>query len=90
MVVIVYSTQHCGGCSATKKHLDRRGIRFDEVPIDTSDDALMAAFDELGYTSAPVVCVATSDGEQSWNGYRPDRIDALRKWIVSHEDTPVG
>lgn len=82
MVVTVYTAAHCGGCSMTKKHLTRRGIVYDEVLIDVDDAMLMAAFDELGHTSAPVVCVSTPEGDEDWSGYRPDRIDALVKWAA--------
>ncbi len=82
VAVTVYTTAHCGGCISTKKHLERRGIRYDEVPINADDESLMAAFDELGHTSAPIVCVTTPDGDEDWSGYRPDRLDALTKWAA--------
>ena len=75
-VTIYTSGPSCMACVQTKRHLDRRGIAYTEVPID-SDDGIAAAAIELGFTTAPVVCVATADGEQSWDGYRPDRIDSL-------------
>jgi glutaredoxin-like protein NrdH len=64
----------CMACKLTKTRLDRLGIAHEEIPIDTS---IIDAIHELGFTTAPVVCAATSSGEQSWDGYRPDRIDAL-------------
>lgn len=71
----------CMACALTKRHFERRGIAYTEVPID-SDDGIIDAINELGFTTAPVVCVATSAGEQSWDGYRPDRIDALTRHEV--------
>lgn len=77
MIVTVYTSgPSCAACTATKRHLDRRGIPYTEVAID-SDDNILAAILELGYTTSPVVCAATAMGEQSWDGYRPDRIDGL-------------
>lgn len=75
--VTVYTTgPGCMACRQTKRHLDRRGIAYTEVAID-SDDKILAAIRYLGFTTAPVVCTATSAGEDAWDGYRPDRIDAL-------------
>lgn len=63
-------------CTQTKRHLNRRGIAYTEIPID-SDGNIIEAILECGFTTAPVVCAATSQGEQAWDGYRPDRIDGL-------------
>lgn len=76
-VVTVYTSgPSCMQCRMTKRHLEGRGIPFSEVAID-SDDNILAAITELGFTTAPVVCASTWKGEESWDGYRPDRIDAL-------------
>lgn len=78
MTVTVYTTgPSCMACRMTKRRLDDIGIRYTEIPID-SDDKIYEAISELGFTTAPVVLAATSIGEQSWDGYRPDRIDALK------------
>lgn len=74
IAVTVYTAPACRACDATKRHLDRRGIAYTEQPFD--DDALAAAV-SLGFTTAPVVCVSVDGIEDSWSGYRPDRIDAL-------------
>ena len=77
MVVTVYTAgPACMACAQTKRHMTRRGIAFTEVPI-AYDDNIIAACLELGFTTAPVICAATDAGEQAWEGYRPDRIDAL-------------
>lgn len=77
MTVTVYTTgPGCMACTLTKRHLERRGIPYAEIRID-SDDNILAAINELDLTTAPVVCASTSNGEQYWDGYRPDRIDAL-------------
>lgn len=86
-VVTVYTSAACPACAMTKRHLDKRGIAFTEVALD-ADDATLAAAAELGLRQAPIVCVSTRPltrrtaegqppGEQCWDGYRPDRIDAL-------------
>jgi glutaredoxin-like protein NrdH len=76
VAVTVYTAgPSCMPCTMTKKHLERRGIPYTEVPI--SADGVMEAIHELDLRTAPVVCAATISGEQAWDGYRPDRIDAL-------------
>lgn len=72
--VTVYTTSNCQGCTLTKRHMDRRGIAFTEIEI---DDDNREAIVYLGFTSAPVVLANIAGREQSWSGYRPDRIEAL-------------
>jgi glutaredoxin len=75
LTVTVYTTESCVQCKQTKRHLAHRNIPFTEEPLD--DDNLSAAID-LGFTTAPVILVDHPEmGELSWDGYRPDRIDAL-------------
>lgn len=76
-IVTVYASgPSCMACTMTKRHLARRGIAFTEIPID-SDDAILAAAGELDLRTAPIVCASVDGAEQYWDGYRPDRIDAL-------------
>ncbi|AIT14558.1 NrdH-like glutaredoxin [Mycobacterium phage Smurph] len=76
-VVTVYTTTNCQGCTLTKKHLAKLGIDYTEVPID-SDESIRAAIEELGYSTAPVVCASTDEGELHWSDFRYDRIKALK------------
>lgn len=73
--VIVYSKPGCPGCNLTKMHLENRHISFDVQPLET----LPRAIDTTDMLHAPVVVA----GEQVWDGYRPDRIDALKKAAVA-------
>lgn len=66
----------CMSCVQTTRHLTKRGIAFTEVDVD-DDPGTRLALDYLGLSSLPVVVVATALGEQTWTGYRPDRLDAL-------------
>lgn len=77
-VTVYTSGPSCMACTLTKRHLDRRGIAYTEVQI-AEDPGTLDAITYLGFGTAPVVCAATADGEQSWDGYRPDRIDALAR-----------
>jgi glutaredoxin-like protein NrdH len=77
LTVTVYTSgPSCAACTMTKRHLTRRGIPFTEVAID-SDEGITAAAIELDLRTAPIVCASTAAGEEFWDGYRPDRIDAL-------------
>lgn len=81
LVVTVYTSgPSCMACTQTKRHLTRRGIPFTEQPI---DDDVLAAASELGFTTAPIVCATIGDTDQSWDGYRPDHIDALLQRLAS-------
>lgn len=71
MTVTVYSTPSCMACKMTKRHLEKLGIAYDELPLD--GDALAQA-QAAGITSAPVVLI---EGKALWGGYRPDAIDRL-------------
>ncbi|KWX66833.1 glutaredoxin domain-containing protein [Mycobacterium sp. NAZ190054] len=76
-IVTVYTNgPSCMACTQTKRHLEKRGIAYTEQPLD--EDNTAAAI-ELGFTTAPVVCVSIDGAEQSWDGYRPDRIDAIAR-----------
>jgi glutaredoxin-like protein NrdH len=72
ITVTVYTAAACMACVATKRHLKHRGIAYTEIPIANAVAAVLE-----GFTAAPVVCAATPQGEQAWDGYRPDRIDGL-------------
>lgn len=70
--ITVYTKPACVQCRQTKKALDRKGVQYNTV--DVSEDAQALEYvKSLGFMSAPVV-VTTDD---SWAGYRPERIDAL-------------
>ncbi|KIU17931.1 glutaredoxin family protein [Mycolicibacterium llatzerense] len=75
MVVTVYTKPACPACDATKRRLKKLGIEFHEAQI--LDGEYAEALAELGITQAPVVCASVDGDEQTWGGYRPDRIDAL-------------
>lgn len=83
IVVTVYTFgPGCMACQQTKRHLTKRGIKFTEQPIG-DDSQLYAAFDELGFTTAPVVCASVDGDERYWDGYRPDRIDQLANGVTA-------
>lgn len=71
-MITVYTKPACVQCTATKKALDKAGLEYELIDISLDDEAreyIMA----LGFLQAPVVIA----GEDSWSGYRPDRIRGL-------------
>ena len=50
------------------------------LTLAATDPQTLAALKELGYLSAPVVCVGVSN-DDIWSGYRPDRIEEIAKRI---------
>ena len=74
MSITVYTKPACVQCNATYKALDKEGIAYTKVDISLDDDARDYVM-SLGYQQAPVVVI--DDGQQSWSGFRPDRVKAL-------------
>lgn len=66
----------CAACEQTKRHLTKREIPFTEAII---DGFLVKEVEALGMTQAPIVRVTNAEGEvvEQFDGYRPDRLDAL-------------
>jgi len=71
-MVIVYSNPNCTACEQTKRFLTVKGIEFEAKMISESPE-VFALIEEKGYASAPVVVA----GEDSWSGFRLDRLSAL-------------
>lgn len=57
---------------ATKRHMDRLGIEYTEVPLQDNPD-MIREFIEQGHTTAPIV---TADAK-IWSGYRHTNIETL-------------
>lgn len=72
MSITVYSKPRCVQCDATKRALTKRGISFDEVSI-ADDPQALDQLKDMGFRQAPVVLA----GDDSWSGFRPDKIKAL-------------
>lgn len=72
MSVTVYTSPACMQCEATKRRMKKRGIAYHPVDVSQDPEALEHV-KSLGFNQAPVIVA----GDESWSGYRPDRIDAL-------------
>jgi glutaredoxin-like protein NrdH len=73
-MVTVYSKPACIQCTRTYRALDKAGVTYTVVDVTESAAALEYVFEDLGYSSAPIVVV---DEHNHWAGLRPDRIAAL-------------
>jgi glutaredoxin-like protein NrdH len=71
-MVTVYSNPNCVACEQTKRYLTLKGVEFEAKMIQDSPEVL-ALIEEKGYASAPVVVA----GDDSWAGFRLDRLSAL-------------
>lgn len=74
-ITVYTSGPSCQACTLTKRHLDRRGLTYAEESIER--DEILDAAAQLDLHRAPIVCASVNGEEQYWDGYRPDRIDAL-------------
>lgn len=72
MSVTVYSKPACVQCNATYRALDKEGIEYSTVDISEDPEAL-DKIKSLGFVQAPVVIA----GDDSWSGFRPDKIEKL-------------
>lgn len=74
MTITVYSKPACPQCTATYRKLDDLGHEYQVVDI-SQDGSARDYVMSLGHLQAPVVVAS----DESWSGYRPDRIAALAK-----------
>lgn len=74
MAVTVYTKPACVQCKATYRALDKKGIEYEVVDM-SQDPTALDKIRGLGFMQAPVV-VTPND---SWSGFRPDKIDELAK-----------
>lgn len=73
-MVKIYSLPNCVQCDRTKKTLSGGGVSYEEIMLNESDSA-MEYVKSKGYVSAPVV----ETENDSWSGFRPDKIKELIK-----------
>lgn len=73
MSIIIYTKSNCVQCDTTKNALDRCGMTYQLINLDTEPEAL-GELKALGYRQVPVVMTP----DDSWSGFRPDKIASLR------------
>ena len=73
--ITVYSAPRCTQCRATKMHLKRRGLEYNEIDISENPESKKYIQDK-GFVQVPVVDMGNGD---LFSGFRPDRIDSYAK-----------
>lgn len=72
MSLTIYTSPTCMPCRSTKKWLTKKGIKFNDVDITQSPDAV-DKIRELGYSAVPVIVA----DDTHWQGYQPDLLATL-------------
>ena len=78
MTITVFTKQHCPQCDATKRQLNKLGLAYETVDLESNPETL-AQLQAAGFRQAPVVITP----DASWTGYRPDLLRALAKQAQS-------
>lgn len=73
-ITVFGKPEGCPQCNATKRHLDKAGIPYHWRDV-TADPEAHAEASTYGYLGVPIVVA----GDMHWQGFRPDRLDALGK-----------
>ena len=73
-MVTVYSKPNCMACNFTKKYLNDKGVKFDEIDVFKDAEALAMLRDE-GYSQMPVVVI---NGEFH-TGFQPNLLSKAVK-----------
>lgn len=74
--VTVYTKNGCPQCEMTKRVLTGEGIEFTAINVEEDEKALDYVKNTLGLTAMPVVVV---EGEEPFTGFRPDKLEELKK-----------
>ena len=74
MRIIIYTKSQCVQCDATKNAMDRSGIDYQLINLDSQPEAI-DQLKSLGYRQVPVVMTHND----RWSGFRPDKIAGLRQ-----------
>lgn len=66
-MITIYSKPDCMQCSFTKRYLDDRGVKYEEIDVFKDKEGL-AMLRDAGYTQMPVVDI---DGDKH-TGFHPE------------------
>jgi len=72
MTVTVYTKPNCVQCDATKRTMDKLGIKYSTVDITVDTEAYDMIISK-GFQAAPVVIT----DDDAWSGFNPDKISGL-------------
>ena len=80
MLITVWTKPNCIQCTMTKKEMDKRGIRYEELNLERHPEAV-EAFMEDGLLAAPIVVTDI----KRWSGFRLDKIKSLESHLKREE-----
>lgn len=72
MSVTVITMPNCTACKASIRVLNNLGITYSTIDITENPD-MLDKIKNMGHAQAPVIIA----GDESWSGFRPDRIKEL-------------
>lgn len=72
MKVTVYTKPNCVQCDATKRTMDKLGIKYEAIDA-TTDEVVYEMLVEKGFRALPVV----NAGDEWWSGFNPEKINGL-------------
>jgi len=70
--VRIYTAVWCGYCKRAKAHLAAKGVPYDEVDVEASQQG-RSEFVQLGGHGVPIILV----GNQRMDGFNAERLDAM-------------
>jgi glutaredoxin len=70
--VVMYTTNHCPACRAAKDYFAKKGVRYEEIDVESSQTGLQE-FKKLGGNGVPLILV----GDKKMEGFSPQALDAL-------------
>nr|WP_296764006.1 glutaredoxin domain-containing protein [Rhodococcus sp. (in: high G+C Gram-positive bacteria)] len=81
--VTVLTKPDCVGCKFTKQEMDKLEIQYLSRDV-TQDPEAYALVMQYGYSGLPVVVVEQGENLETWTGFSPDRIKAIKNYLVEN------
>jgi glutaredoxin len=69
--VVMYTTSHCPACTAARQYLAQKGVRYQEIDVETSREGA-EAFRKLGGHGVPLILV----DDKRMEGFSPQALEA--------------
>lgn len=70
--VVMYATSQCPACQMAKQYFAQKGVKYQEIDVETSADG-RAAFQKLGGRGVPLIMV----GDKRVEGFNAQALDAV-------------
>lgn len=80
-MITLFTTDRCPKCKLTKRKLEDMGVEYIEILANELDREMLK---EKGFMEFPVIVM--NDWEDSWSGYRVDKLNDLKVECVWLDD----